>query len=215
VIVLRPWAYDWAFVVIVVLIADIPIESLVQLNSEPCLRRLITHRIRSDQRSWSSGRIGDSISLTIIFVDPVRRKQRHSRRDSGNGFYKEEVVSDEIQTVALWVRNAIEEIVENRVVVDPVIVVAGADRESRSRGPIERRAEDFRLYAHPEIFQRYSGDLRRIGVVFGDEREVESESRGWFVSALRTNVGVVVITDACKHVVCRSVFPVEVEVPIL
>src|ERR1700741_4562735 len=162
VIVLRPWPNNRAFVVIVVLVANIPIESLVQLDGQPCFRRLITHRIRRDQCSRFSSGVGDSISLTVIFVDSICRKQRHARRDSGDGFGKEEIVPDEIQAIAKWMRHAVEEIVEYRVIVYPLIIVAGTNRESRSGGPIDRRAEDSRLYTHAKILQRYSRDLRRV-----------------------------------------------------
>src|ERR1044072_8144880 len=137
VIVLRPWAYNRAFVVVVILIPNVPIEPVVQLDRQPRFRRLETHRIRCDQRAWIAGWIGTTISLAGIFVDSITGKQCRSWRDVGHRLNKEEVVSDEVKTVAERMLNAIEEIVENRFAVYPVIVVAGADREPRSCGPIE------------------------------------------------------------------------------
>src|SRR5215467_2921441 len=136
VIVLRPWTYDRAFVVIVILIANIPIEPLVQLNRQPRLRRLITHRIRGDQRPGDSGRIGHSISLTVVLVDSISGEQRHPRSDTSHRFNEEEIIPDEVKTVAKRMLNAVKEIVEFRVAVDPVVVVAGADREPRGCSPI-------------------------------------------------------------------------------
>src|ERR1044072_6116202 len=48
VIILRPWTNQPALVVVVVLIPDVPIQSPVQSDREPALRRLKTHRIRRD-----------------------------------------------------------------------------------------------------------------------------------------------------------------------
>src|SRR5689334_11903202 len=45
VIVLRSWTYNRAFVVVVILIANIPIQPMVQLDREPSLKRLKAHRI--------------------------------------------------------------------------------------------------------------------------------------------------------------------------
>ena len=45
VIVLRPWTYYRAFVVIVVLIANVPIKPVVQLDGQPRFGRLKTHGI--------------------------------------------------------------------------------------------------------------------------------------------------------------------------
>src|SRR5687768_14204356 len=109
-IVLRPWAYYRAFVVVVVLIADIPIEPVMQFDSQPRFRRLIRHRIRRDQRSRPSGGISYSTSLTGIFIDAIRSKQRRPWSDTADRLYEEVVIPHVIQTVAQRMRNAIEEI---------------------------------------------------------------------------------------------------------
>src|SRR6185369_16190245 len=106
VIVLRPWTYDRALVVVVILIADVPIKPLVQLDSDSGFGRLKTHRIRRDQRSRISGRIRDSISLTVILVDSIGRKQRYPRRDPRHRLNKKEVVSDYVETVTQRMLNA-------------------------------------------------------------------------------------------------------------
>jgi len=129
VIVLRSWTNDRAFVVVVILIANIPIQPLVQLNCQPCLRRLKVHRIRSDQRSRLTSRISYSITLTVVFVDAVSREDCDTRSDTAYGLNIEKVIPDEIETVTKQVLNAIEEIIEFRVAVYPMVVVAGSNRE--------------------------------------------------------------------------------------
>ena len=136
-IVLRPWTNYRAFVVVVILIADVPIEPVMQLDSEPSFRRLKTHRIRRDQRSGIGSRSGNTGPLTGVFVNSVCRKQRHPWSNTGHRFYEEEVVPHVVQAVAKWMLNAVEEIVDNGLAINPMVIVAGADREPRSRGPIE------------------------------------------------------------------------------
>ena len=130
VIVLRPWTYDRALVVVVILITDVPIKPLVQLDGDSGFGRLKTHRIRRDQRSRISGRISYPIALTIVLVNSISGEKRDAWSNSAYRLNIEEVISDEVETVAEHVLNAIEEIIEFRVAVDPVIVVASADRES-------------------------------------------------------------------------------------
>ena len=136
-VVLRPWTNYRALVVIVILITDIPIEPVMQLNREPRFRRLITHWIRCDQRARVAGRIRHAITLPIILIDSVSRKQRGARSDLSRRLNKEEIVPHEVETIAKWVLNTIEEIIDYRLAVYPVVVVAGTQRESRRRGPIK------------------------------------------------------------------------------
>ena len=126
-IVLRPRTYDRTFVVVVILIANVPIEPVVQLDCQSRFRRLKTHRIRGDQSSGFAGRIRDTIPLAVVFVYSIRRKQCRSRRDVGHRLNKEVVVPDEVKTVAERMLNAVEEVVDDRFAVYPVIVVARAD----------------------------------------------------------------------------------------
>src|ERR1043165_1233346 len=83
-IVLRTWSNNRALVVVVILIADIPIKSVVQLDNQPGFRRLKTHRVRGDQRAWVPRRIRQSIPLTVVLVDPISGEQSHARRDTGD-----------------------------------------------------------------------------------------------------------------------------------
>ena len=100
VIILRPWTNDRAFVVVVILIANIPIEPVVQLDSKSCFRRLKTHRVRCDQRSRIPGWICQSIPLPIVFVNSISGKQRHSRSNAGHRLDKEKVVSHVVQAMS-------------------------------------------------------------------------------------------------------------------
>ena len=109
----------------------------MQLDCQSRLRRLITHWIRRDQRSGIAGRIGHSTALSSIFINSIGCKQRRSGSDLGRRFDKEEVIPDYVQIVSERMPNAVEEIVDDRLAVYPVIVVAGADRKSRSHGPVE------------------------------------------------------------------------------
>ena len=85
----------------------------------------------------------------------------------------------------------------------------------RSGGPIERRSKDARFNTDAKILQRNSRDLGRVRVVFTDYAEVEREPRRWLVPALRTDVGVIVITNARKHVVRSPVLRVKVKAPVV
>src|SRR6185369_14946098 len=137
VIVLRPRTYDRALVVIVILIPNIPIKPLVQLDRQPRFGGLKTHRVRRDQRPRSAGRIRDSIPLPVVLIDPISSEDRRARSHPDHRLDKEEVIPDKVETVAQRMLNVIEEVIEFRVAVDPVVVVAGADREPRGCGPVE------------------------------------------------------------------------------
>jgi len=136
-VVLRPWSNYRAFVVVVVLIPNIPIEPVMQLDGQPRFRRLITHWIRRDQRSGIARRISHSISLAVVLINSIRGKQCRPWSNSRHGLYKEEIVPHDVEAVAERMLHAVEEIVNDRFTVYPMVVVAGADRESRRRGPIK------------------------------------------------------------------------------
>src|SRR5687768_8264743 len=137
VIVLRPWSYYRAFIVVVILITDVPIKPVMQLDRQPRFRRLKAHGIRSDQRSGISRRISYTIPLAIIFIDSIRRKQRRAWSNTGHRFYEEEVVPHEVQAVAQRMPNVVEEVLHDRSAVNPMVIVTRANREPRSRGPIK------------------------------------------------------------------------------
>ena len=136
-IILRPWTHYRAFIVIVILVTHVPIQPVMQLNREPRFRRLVTHRIRRDQRSGIARRVSNSISLTVVLIDSICREQRRAWSDPRHRLYKEEIVSHDIQAVAQRMPHAVEEIVDNGFAVYPMIIVASAHREPRRRGPIQ------------------------------------------------------------------------------
>ena len=126
VIILRPWADKRAFVVVVVLISNVPVDAVMKLDCQPRFRGLETHRIRSDQRPGSSGRIRHAITLTVVFVYTIGNEHRSPWHDLKHGINEEEVVSAEVQTVAERMTNVIEEVFDNGVAVNPMMVVARA-----------------------------------------------------------------------------------------
>ncbi len=109
----------------------------MQLNREPRFRRLITHRIRRDQGSRITGRISHSISLAVVFIDSIGREERRARSDSRHRLYKEEIVSHDVEVIPKRMPHAVEEVVDDGFAVYPMVVIAGADRESRRCGPIK------------------------------------------------------------------------------
>ena len=98
----------------------------MQLDSESRFGGLITHRIRRDQRSRVSRWISKSTSLAVIFVDPIRGKQRRAGSYVGHRFYEEVIVPYVVQTVAKRMLDAVEEVIDYRLAVYPMIVIAGA-----------------------------------------------------------------------------------------
>ena len=126
-IVLRPWSNYRAFVVVVVLIANVPIEPVMQLDSR--LRGLEAHRIRSDQRVRNTGRISYPRPLTGVFIDSISGKQRRARSQTGHRFHIEKVIPHVVEAVAERMLNAVEEVVDDRLAVNPMEIVAAANRE--------------------------------------------------------------------------------------
>ena len=137
VVVLRPWSNYRAFIVVVILIANIPIDPVMELNGQSRFGGLITHWIRSDQRSGIAGRICNTISLAVVFIDSIRGEQRRSRSNPRDSLYKEEIVSHDVEVIPKRMPHAVEEVVDNGLAVYPVVIVAGAHREPRTRGPIK------------------------------------------------------------------------------
>ena len=136
-IILRPRSNNRAFVVIVILIANIPIDPVMELNGQSRFGGLITHWIRSDQRSGIAGRICNTISLAVVFIDSIGHEERRARSDSRHRLYKEEIVSHDVEVIPKRMPHAVEEVVDNGLTVYPMVVIAGADRDSRRCGPIK------------------------------------------------------------------------------
>lgn len=136
-IVLWPWSYYRAFVVIIELVTNIPIEPVMQFDRESHFRRLEAHRVRSDQGARISRRISYAASLPSVFVDSISRKQRRARCETGHRFHEEEVVPRVIEAVAKWMLNAVEEVIDDGFTVNPMVIVAAANREIRSAGPLD------------------------------------------------------------------------------
>src|SRR5688572_11466344 len=126
VIILRPWTNQNAFVVVVILISQIPINSVMKLDGQPRLRGLKAHRIRSNQGPGGPRWIRNPIALSRIFIYSIRRVQGCTRNDVNHRISEKEMVPAEIQTIGKRVRDAVEKVVQNGIAVNPVIVVSGA-----------------------------------------------------------------------------------------
>src|SRR5262249_45754287 len=101
--------------------------------------------IRGDQRSRTPGRIGNSIALAVVLINPISGEKGDARSDTAYRLDIEKVIPDEVETVPKQVLNAIEEIIEFRVAVYPIVIVTSANREPRGCCPVERRRKEPRL----------------------------------------------------------------------
>src|SRR5437762_10691540 len=166
-IILRSWPDDRTLVVVVVLVAQVPIETAIDSNCQPAFRRLVTHRIRVDQDAGIPGRISDAIALSIVLVDSVRRVQRHATIKPGRCVKEEEVVPHEVQAVTQRMSDAgggshLIEIIDHRVAMDQVVIETRANCQLRINLPIDRGSEYTRPDVDTEIRKRYAGNFRRI-----------------------------------------------------
>ena len=92
---------------------------------------------------------------------------------------------------------------------------AGANHGHRIHEPLDpltvvshvRDARQFRRSLGERL------DLGRVGIVLGDNREIESDPISSLEPGLRANVGEVVIADTRKHVVSSAVLSVEIDCP--
>src|SRR5688500_11257806 len=112
VIILRPWANQSAFVVVVILISQIPINPVMKLDGQARLRGLKAHRIRSNQGPRGPRRIRYAIALAGVLIYTVRGIQRCPRSDLNYGISEKEMVPAEIQTIGKRMRDAVEKIVK-------------------------------------------------------------------------------------------------------
>ena len=141
VIVLRPWANNRTLVVVIILIPDVPIQPVIDLDRQTTIRRLEAHGIRRNQKSRVAGWIRHTRALAGVLVYSVADVKRCPARHLTVSFNVEETVPHEIQAVAYGMLDAVEEIVDHRVAVNPVVVVADADGEFRVNRPINRGSE--------------------------------------------------------------------------
>lgn len=216
VIVLRPRADQSIFVIVVVLITNVPIETAIQLNRQSCLGGLVTHWIRRDQCSWVSSRIRQQAALSNVLIDSIGRVEGQARMKPRDRIDKEEVVFHEVLATAKEMPHAVEKVLHYGIAVDSMVGVTSAERNVGRRSPVKSGTEHSRLYVNTEILQGHSGYLGRIGVVSGDHRQSERYLPAWKRKpALPTDICIVVITDTREHVVRRPMFGVEVECPII
>ena len=125
VIILRPRPDQRAFVVVVILIAEIPIQPPVDLYRQPCFGRLKVHRIRVDQSAGRSGRIRKAVALATVLIHPVGGEEGNARREPDVRIDIEEVISQEVEAMTQRMPDAVEKVINDCVAVYPVVVVAG------------------------------------------------------------------------------------------
>lgn len=130
VIVLWAWTYELTFVVVVILISDVPVEPLEEPNRQASFRRLKAHRIRCDQGAGGARRIWRAAALTVVLVNPIRPIERYPGHQLSHSINVKEMIPHEVKAVAKWVLDAVEEIVDHSVTINPVVVIASANRES-------------------------------------------------------------------------------------
>ena len=146
VITLKTRTNQRAFVIVVVLISKIPIQPRVNPNREPTLGRLETHRVGAYQGAWGSSRIRKTTALPVILIDSVGRIKSYPRPELRRRIDEKEIVPHEVQAVPDGMADTgggrdLEEIVDDRVAVYPIVVITCAERESGSRDPINRGSE--------------------------------------------------------------------------
>src|ERR1043166_7577789 len=116
--------------------------------------------------------------------------------------------------MASRVPDAVVEVIDHGIAVEPVVVVTGAQREFRRRRSVKCRSERARLNVYTEIVQGDAGDFRWISIVPRDDGEVEYQLFARLIPSSGPDFGVVVIADAREHVIRRAMFSVEVETPV-
>ena len=137
-IILRPGTNDCAFIIVVILIANVPIQTSIDLECQPGLRRLVTVGIRSNKKSWRADRVSDTATLAIVFIDAIRGKESEPTSKQRGRINEEEIVSHIIKTVALRMVNSVEEVVDDSIAVNPVVVIAGIQLEPGIGCPVHR-----------------------------------------------------------------------------
>ena len=130
VIVLWAWTYELTLVVVVILIPDVPVEPLEQPNRQASFRRLKAHGIRCDQGARAAGRIWSAAALTVVLVNPVRPIKCYPGHQLSHSINVKEMIPHEVKAVTKWMLNAIEEIFDHSVTINPIVVIASANRES-------------------------------------------------------------------------------------
>src|SRR5882724_2173290 len=155
-IILRPRPDQRALVVFVIRVAQIPIKPTVELDGKARFGRLKTHRIRVNQGSRISGWIRDARALSPVLVNAIGTEPRQSLCEPRGDVEEEEVVSHEVQAVPNRMPHTggggnLVEIINHRVAVYPVVVIAGAEREVGIRHPVHGRSKRPRSKVDAEI----------------------------------------------------------------
>ena len=179
VIVLWPWANNGALVVVVILVPEIPVETPIYFDRKSSFGSLVSHGVRRNHDSWIAIRICYSTALSIIVINPIRSEQSNSGHYLNCGIDEEETIPHEVKATTQWMTDAVEEVINYSVAVDPIVVIASVEVESGIRCPIYRRGKHPRLDAYTKVRDRYSGNLRWISIVSNNRRDIERELLRW------------------------------------
>src|SRR4029079_8872232 len=121
VIIQRSRTDNLAFVVVVVLVTDIPIETMIDLDCQPGFRGLEGQRIGSDQAGRSTSRIRNPSSLAVVVIYTILSEKSCPLKSLHRGINEEVAISHVEQTVAEWMLNTVVVILNDRIAVDPVV----------------------------------------------------------------------------------------------
>src|SRR5436189_1538644 len=154
VVILGTWPYDRTLTVVVVLIADIPIQHSINLDCQPGFRRLVRIWVRGDQSTGSSDWICNSTTLAVIVVNSIRREESNSRVKLDRRVSMKEIVSNEVETMTLRMIDAVKKEVNDGVAFNPVVVVASTKGKPRTRIPIYLISKNSRLRIHTKVLKR-------------------------------------------------------------
>jgi hypothetical protein len=86
-------------------------------------------------------------------IDSIGRKQSRSSGKSKSRIYEKVTISDVVETVTQRVLDAVEEVINDCVTVEPVVVVTRVDYEIGSNLPVYRGSKDNRLCVDSKIIE--------------------------------------------------------------
>lgn len=161
--------------VVVILVADVPINAIRYFKSGSCFGRLERHRIRADDQVVG-GR--HQITLARIPVDAVTREHRQARNRIDERVDEEEVVPHEVLALAqrAYVSQKQD---DSRVARYPQMRVAPAQGEFWLGCPIDSRSENSTLDVNVQtVRQKICRQPRNLCDYFGRIPVVSCYDRG-------------------------------------
>ena len=99
----------------------------MKFDRKAAFRRLVTVRVRRDQKTWRPNWIRDAVTLTRIFVNSIRGKQSNSRKEQRGCINEKEIISHVMQAATLRMLDVVKEVIDISVAINPVVVVTGVN----------------------------------------------------------------------------------------